>query len=302
MEVNREDLDFAYSPSRWSKRLPADKIAEDHLQVGKEAFEKAKLQFDHELDVVYTEDNVCLNLFHPKTVMPDAPVLIYIHGGYWQLVCEGDGAHLALGLQNNGIIVVCPKYTIAPKGTMQQMVNEIRQAVVFVAKRYPKTRGIFLSGHSAGGHLAAMCLPVDWTAFGLKQDIIKGMLLFSGVFDVTPLVHTYVNKPLKMTEAEAKAVSPVKYIKESCQLSKHCKIIAAVGEHDPPAFLQQSEDYCQQLENGGMSVKYVVVPGKDHFDIVHSMSLGNKNMMTQELLKLISMCAMARPSDEVTQG
>ncbi|XP_070581650.1 kynurenine formamidase-like [Ptychodera flava] len=234
--------------------------------------------------------------------MPDTPVLIYIHGGNWKHVCEGDGAHLALGLQNNGIIVVCPKYSIAPKGTLQQMVNEIRQAVVFVAKKYPNTRGIFVSGSSAGGHLAAMCLPVDWTAFGLKQDIIKGMLLFSGIFDVTPMIHTSVNKLLKMTEDEAKAASPVQYIDESCRLSKHCKIIAAVGEHDPPAFQQQSEDYCQQLENGGISAKYIVVPGRDHFDIVHSMSLGNKNMLTQELLKLIAMCAMDRRLDEVTQG
>lgn len=89
-------------------------------------------------------------------------------------------------------------YDIAPKGHMDAMVLQVRRSLAFLVKQYHRIRGIYLCGHSAGAHLAAMVLSTDWTEFGVVPDI-RGAVLVSGVYDLEPLLHTYVNDALNMS-------------------------------------------------------------------------------------------------------
>ncbi|XP_077987116.1 kynurenine formamidase-like [Glandiceps talaboti] len=283
--MSHEELDLQFSSSKWSTRMSADVIIDDHLQKAREVSKKARLVYDNEANVPYIDD-VFLDIFKPEDVTPDAPVFIFIHGGFWQLEIKDDGGYCAMPLVKNGIITVSAGYTIAPKGTLNQMVEEIKQAVVFIANKYPQSRGIFIGGHSAGAHLSAMMMSVDWTTHNLPKDILKGVVLLSGVFDICPIVHTYVNDPLKLTEDEAKRLSPTTYIQETCQLSKHCKVLVVFADEDTPAFRKQSKEYGQQLRDGGLSVKELDVKGHDHFDLLHDFQ-NDDYIATQELLKLL---------------
>ncbi|XP_006824641.1 kynurenine formamidase-like [Saccoglossus kowalevskii] len=167
------------------------------------------------------------------------------------------------------------------------MVEEVKHSVMFIANKFPDTRGIYVCGHSAGGQLAAMLLTVDWTQYDLLQNIIKGLLLVSGVFDLQPIVKTYVNEPLNLDEAEAIRLSPLCHIKEACLHSKHCKVIVSVGEHDSPSFRTQSREYAKLLKDVGFDIKFKEVEDKDHYNVVHDLVYDNYSL-TQDFLKLVN--------------
>ena len=147
-----------------------------------------------------------LDIFWPGS-RRDAPLAIYVHGGYWQRSDRSGSSHLAAGLLAHGVAVAMPSYDLCPAVTLATLVEQVRDAAAFVARRY---RGRMLAtGHSAGGHLAAMLLATDWAARGLPGDTVAAALPLSGLFDLPPLTHTSVNTALGLDEAEARRLSPL---------------------------------------------------------------------------------------------
>ncbi|XP_022106284.1 kynurenine formamidase-like isoform X2 [Acanthaster planci] len=292
-QLSRQDLDECVSPSKWSNRcgLFADVVEYFVATIAKET-ESMRKTFAHELDVRYGEGQFQrLDLYLPEHQTADSPVLLCIHGGYWQASSKDDCGVLAWQSIRHGAVSAVVNYTLAPTGTLPQMVNDIERALVFLAKKFPKARGFYICGHSAGGHLGAMMLSVDWSVkYGLPEDFIKGACLMSGVFDVRPLVKSYVNEPLHLTENEADQVSPINStnLSKAVRLSPHCKIINVYGEHDPPIFKQMSKDYTRKLANGGIDATYEEIPGMDHFELVERL-VDPEYSLTKMLLQLMSL-------------
>ncbi|XP_038064044.1 kynurenine formamidase-like [Patiria miniata] len=153
--------------------------------------------------------------------------------------------------------------------------------------------GFYIVGHSAGGQLGAMMLSVDWSEkYGLPKDFIKGACLVSGVFDVRPLVGSYVNEPLHMTDEQAYQVSPIipTNLSEAIRLCPRCKIINVCGEHDPPIFHQMMRDYTKELSKGGVDATCEVIPGLDHFELIERLSEAEYSL-TQTVLGMMSLPA-----------
>lgn len=284
--MNKEELERQFSPSQWSHRMSADDVIKAHVAALKSGTEQARGLAQTLLNVPYGEgDGEKLDVYVPSTSSLDVPLVIYLHGGYWQFLSKEESGFMAVPLASKGVVVVAVGYDIAPKGTMDLMVSQVRKSVVSVIQQYSHISGLYLCGHSAGAHLAAMVLSTDWSQYSVTPQI-KGAFLVSGIYDLLPILSTYVNEPLKMTEEVAIRNSPSQLVRQLKDSSSNCDIVVAVAQKDSPEFRKQSEDYYKALESSGLKVKLEDVPNTDHFNIIEQLVDGEYHL-TQLLLKMM---------------
>ncbi|KAK3561594.1 hypothetical protein QTP86_010668 [Hemibagrus guttatus] len=165
-------------------------------------------------------------------------------------------------------------------GNMDLMVSQVRRSLVAVIQQYSHISGLYLCGHSAGGHLAAMVLSTDWSEYSVSPQI-KGAFLVSGIYDLLPIMSTYVNDPLKMTEEVALRNSPIRLVSQLKKSSSDCDIVVAVAQNDSPEFRKQSEDYFKSLQAAGLKVTFEDIPDTDHFNIIEQL-VDENYYLTQE--------------------
>ena len=156
-------------------------------------------------------------------------------------------------------------YTLAPYGTVELMVDQVARALGYLQKQAPELGfdpgRITLSGHSAGAHLAAMQVTLADPPFDLRG--IAHVLLLSGIFDLDPIPLTSINDPLGLDAKRAHALSPM-FLAPTARP----RITVAVAERDTREFRRQSKDFSLHLGRHGLDASYVLVPDRDHFDII----------------------------------
>jgi arylformamidase len=210
-----------------------------------------------------------IDLFLPSE--GPAPLLVFIHGGYWQSRDRKDFSFVAGPLLERGAAVALLGYDLAPQVRMDAIVAEIRAGLAWLYRHAPAhgcdPARLYIAGHSAGGHLAAMALATDWRTFGLPEDVLKGVCAISGMFDLEPISRCYLNEVVGLDEGEARRNSPI-------QLTLHgrCPVIVAVGELETKAFHEQSRAFATRLERDGWPCQLLVQPDVDHFGIIMSMA------------------------------
>ena len=195
---------------------------------------------------------------------PNAPLLVFFHGGYWQEHSKNDVLFVASDCVPNGIAYAAVEYTLAPHLTVGGIVEQCRQALQAIASRSGDlgfdARRLFVAGSSAGAHLAAMMfLNVGQPA----AAPIAGAILLSGIYDLAPLVPTYINQALRLMEGETTQLSPLYQ-----QLGRPVPVIVAWGENETAEFKRQSQDFALKLKGAKFPVTELEVPGANHFDIV----------------------------------
>jgi arylformamidase len=197
-----------------------------------------------------------------------APLLIFFHGGYWQEHSKNDVSFVASSCVANGIAYAAVEYSLAPQATVGEIVEQCRRAVTSIACQ-ASTLGfdphrLFVAGSSAGAHLASMLLVDGWhKIYGLPVDAVSGAILLSGIYDLEPLVPTYINQALHMTEEQATTLSPIKH-----RLSPPIPVIVAWGENETNEFKRQSQLFASKLTESGFRETSLQVNGANHFDIV----------------------------------
>src|SRR6478672_11209730 len=134
----------------------------------------------------------------------DGPIVVFIHGGYWQALDGSFFSHCARGLNAHGVTVAIPSYDLCPSVTIDDILGQMRAASRELMRL---GRPLVVSGHSAGGHLAACLLATDWPAFdaSLPKYPVTAVYAISGLFDLGPLVETSLNKALGLDHAAARA-------------------------------------------------------------------------------------------------
>jgi arylformamidase len=210
-----------------------------------------------------------LDVFTPSGTAPKSgwPMLFFIHGGYWQRLWKDDWSVIAKPFNGHGIATAIVGYTLCPQATIRGIANEIEAAFAHVwhyARELKIDRNrIALAGHSAGGHLAAWCMTLDWTARGLPRTPFVSVTSISGLFDLEPLVPIYLNDALKLTNDEALAMSPA----YRTQLVE-CEFTACVGGAELEEFHRQNALIGSTWKN----LREWTLPELNHFTIIDQLT------------------------------
>jgi acetyl esterase/lipase len=206
---------------------------------------------------------------------PDAPCIVFIHGGYWQRNSKDQFANLIAGPYANGWSAALPGYTLAPDASLTDIVAEIRAALDWLAAHGPAhgiNGPVVLSGWSAGGHLTAMCL---------DHPLVKAGLAISGVFDLGPIRDTYLNEKLRLTEHEVATLSPMRLKPVSKPLS------FAFGTAELPPLMSDSQEMHAIRTAAHLPGTLIPVPHANHFTIVHELR-DQRGMLTRHLPLLLT--------------
>ena len=220
------------------------------------------------LDIPYGDDPVeRLDIFHPLDGGP-APVLMFFHGGYWRAGDKSWFRYLARPFVERGAAVVMPKYGLCPNFEMDTLVDQCRRAVAWTYREGPAhgidTARLFISGHSAGGHIAGMMLATEWIAMGLPANMIKGMTGISGLYDLEPIRLSKANEPLSLTEDSARRNSPILRV----QPAPPPNAILAYGALESDEYGRQTAAYADLLGHAGRAPIILGVEGHHHFSVL----------------------------------
>ena len=223
-----------------------------------------------------------LDIFPAK--ITSSPIHIFFHGGYWHSLTSRDFAFVAEGLVRNGITAVLVNYALCPTVNIDEIVRQSRAAVAWTYRNAETFGGnperISVSGHSAGGHLTGMLLTAEWEKdYGLPVNLINGFLPVSGLFDLAPFPFSWLQPELQLTSEEVLRNSPL--------LLKPVyspPVIVAVGADESQEFQRQSEVYAKYLQEYGVPVEYQLIPGKNHFNIIHDY-LGDGGPLCKKIIE-----------------
>ncbi len=190
-----------------------------------------------------------------------APTLLFIHGGYWQMRAKEFFTLVAEGPLAHGINVALTGYTLAPEATLDEIVAEIHAGIDFLKRELPALggdgKGIVVSGWSAGGHLTAMAL---------SHPFVRAALGISGIYELEPIRHSYLNEKLGLDEAASRRNSPVRQ-----PTGPHKPLSLVVGSAELPLLRRQTADFACYRATHGLPVSYEEIPGANHFTIMNEM-------------------------------
>jgi len=215
-----------------------------------------------------------------------APLLVYFHGGYWQEHSKDESLFAAPDCVANGIAFAAIDYTLAPRATLGTIVEQCRRAIASLHRQAATlgfdARRIYVAGNSAGAHLAAMLLVAGWQeVYGLADDVVAGAVLLSGIYDLEPLMGTYIDAALHLTDADVAELSPLRL-----KMGRPVRTIVAWGDNETNEFKRQSRAFAAALASSGFPVSTFELAGTNHFDIVFAMVNG-ESVLGQATIDLI---------------
>ena len=208
------------------------------------------------------------------------PIVVFIHGGYWLNFDKSVFSHAARGPNAHGLDVAVPSYTLCPEATIPEIIDEMRQFCLVLGQRYG--RRLVVTGHSAGGHLAAAMAATDWELLGARPDFVQSCLSVSGLFDLRPLMATPMNENLRLTAVEAVAASPLLW-----PVTRPVPLDSWVGADESFEFLRQARSLPAAWAGLGFPCRYEEVSAENHFSIGSLLSRPD-HPMTLRLAELAS--------------
>ena len=241
-----------------------------HLAHWSEASALSRANSDCRLDLRYgdgAQEN--LDIFLPRR--SGAPVLVFVHGGYWRALDKSDVSFVAPVFTQAGAMVVVPNYALCPAVSMEHLTWQLLHALRWVWHNAAQYGGdpqrVVVAGHSAGGHLAAMLLSARWKQVdeALPAQLVGGALSISGLFDLEPLRHTpFLQVDLQLTPASVRRLSPAFFPRPKG------KLYTTVGAGESDEFLRQNQLIRDVWGPTAVPV-CETVPGKNHFSVLESL-------------------------------
>ena len=241
-----------------------------HLARWAEASALSRSQSDCQLDLPYGDGAAeKLDVFVPPR--PGAPVLVFVHGGYWRALDKSDVSFVAPVFTQAGAMVVVPNYALCPAVSVEHITLQLVRSLQWVwhnaARHGGDPQRIVVAGHSAGGHLAAMLLSCRWkqVADELPAQLVGGALSISGLFDMEPLRHTpFLQTDLQLTPASVRRLSPAFFPRPKG------KLYATVGGAESDEFLRQNQLIRDVWGPTAVPV-CETLPGRNHFTVLESL-------------------------------
>lgn len=265
----RRANDPAWLEQQYNNRARVPDYA-SHLQKWATASAHTRDNASCVLDVPYGDGpSETLDIF--PTQAPQAPVLVYLHGGYWRALDKSDHSFVAPAFTAAGAMVVVPNYALAPAVSVEDITLQMARALAWTWRHAAEHGGdpsrITVVGHSAGGHLAAMMLSCRWKqlADDLPAQLVQGALSLSGLYDLEPIRHTpFLQADLRLTPASVKRLSPAFFPRPKG------KLVTLVGALESEEFLRQNQLIRDVWGPTAVPV-CEAVPGADHFTILREL-------------------------------
>jgi arylformamidase len=236
-----------------------------------------RLMTKHDADISYGDTpGQKLDIFAAK--QPNAPVFVFIHGGYFRALDKRQYSYIAKHLNKAGFTVVVVNYDLVPKVTIPEIVEQNILAIKWIFQHIERWHGnpkhLILCGHSVGAFMVAKLLEYSW-----NEDIkeaFKGALMISGLYDLQTMRQSYLNDTLKLTDSCVKALSPVNHKLQVC-----LPTIVAVGENESEEFIRQSRIYSHKLNDDEHQHNFLLLDQKNHYEVVstivqHHVSFNNR--------------------------
>ena len=273
MSRNAKTHDPQWLDSMYNNRLLVPDHAV-HLTRWAEESRKARAQLPCQLDVPYGELlDETLDIFSArKSVNAGAPVLVFVHGGYWRSLDKADHSFLAPALTAAGACVVVPNYALCPAVTIPEITLQMVKALAWTWRNIARFGGdpnrITVVGHSAGGHLAAMLLSCLWPvhARDLPTDLVKNALSISGLYALDPFLHTpFLKDTLRLTPAQVKKASPA-----WLPAPKSGVLYSVAGGDESAEFLRQNALIAQAWGKKAVPI-CEALPGRNHFSVLQAL-------------------------------
>lgn len=201
---------------------------------------------------------------------PGAPVLVFIHGGWWRLLSSKEFSLIARGLVAHDITVVITNYSLCPKVPISEITRQSRAALSWVYQNIAAFNGdperIFVAGHSAGGHQVGMLALTDWKGeYGLPADVIKGGMPISGLFDLTPFRYSWLQPKLLLDYEIIQRQSPLFHVPQD---GSGIPMLITLGGDESAEFHRQSATFADAWRASGAAVRTLDQPGKNHLTAI----------------------------------
>lgn len=250
-----------------------------------------------ETDLKYGDDPAqAIDLFMSDN--RNAPIVVFIHGGYWQSLDKSDFSYIARPYLEDGLNFAAVNYRLAPSVTMDEIVSDNRRALLWLSRNANKFGGdpsqIYVTGSSAGGHLTATMVSTDWALFSAPKDLVKGGCAMSGLYDLEPIRLCYLNEKLGLDRESARRNSPLLQIPSSAP-----RLLLAVGGDESTEFHRQQAEYFDAWRAKGLACRVIEQRDGHHFDMCDR--LGDRNQpLYQAVVSLVqSATRPERPTGDV---
>jgi arylformamidase len=261
LDMDQKELDDAYDQSVYAPNQP---LLAARRKVASESVLK---RFTPERCAYGPSEIEKLDIY--KSRQPNAPVMVFTHGGAWRNGTAKDAAFQAEMYMNAGAHLVIVDFVQVQDagGSLLPMIQQVRRAVAWVYKNAASFGAdpdrMFVSGHSSGAHLAGCVLVTDWQKeFGLPANIIKGGLAVSGMYDLKPVRLSKRSEYVKFTDEIEQALSSQRHIDKL-----NAPIIVAYGTQETPEFQRQNRDFAAAVKAAGKPVELIVGEGFNHFEM-----------------------------------
>jgi arylformamidase len=224
------------------------------------------------------------------TSQPNAPITVFIHGGAWRQRTVKDYAFMAemivragahwIGLDFDGVE--------GTNGDLLPIADQVRRAVAYVHNHAKSFGGdpnrIYVSGQSSGAHLAGNVVTTDWRDYGVPNDVVKGALLCSGMYELKPVRLSKRSDYVAFTDESEDKLSSQRHLDRL-----NCPVIVACGTFETPEFQRQARDFAAAVKAAGKPVTLLVGEGYNHFEMAemigNPLSLLGSAMLEQMKLR-----------------
>lgn len=226
-----------------------------------------------------------------RTARPNAPIFVFIHGGRWRVAIAHDYGFPAETFVHAGAHFVVPDFDWVQDvgGDLNVLVSQVRRAIAWVYHNAASFGGdpkrIYLGGHSSGGHLAGVALTTGWKDLGLPEDVVKGGVLLSGIYDLKPVRLSNRSSYVKIDDAAEDSLSPQRHID---RLSVPLAVM--YGTRETPEFQRQSRDFAAAVKAAGKPVEVIVGENYVHMESVESLAnpYGLAGRAALKMMKLLT--------------
>ena len=275
-----EEIELAFNPRATARNV------DERVAAYAAASAETRARLERVLDLRYGPgEKETLDIFPARA--PNAPVHLFIHGGYWRAMDKSDYSFIADVFHPAGATTVIINYDLCPTVTLDTIVAQTMRAIAWTWRNIAEHGGdpdrLYVSGNSAGGHLTAMALAHDWEADGLPADIIKGAIPVTGVMDCEPVPDITVNEQVRLDRESARRLSPLRNPPR-----RRLPVLVAVGGAEPALWIRMSKDYAALCREHGLACEYMELPDHDHFDV--SRAVGDaESPLAQAMLRMMGL-------------